>query len=125
MFSLRGRSPAKASTYFTFCIGFDRLVQDFGQFPGNVCWLFQILMKSLNDTHINDLKWKLQQLIFWVKGRASDFFQDWLAEVTHGAKHGGSFSEAYQTYRHLSSILYRNTDTLTADYTIILSKGAT
>ena len=25
--------------------------------------------------------------------RASDFFQDWWAEVTHGAKHDGSFSE--------------------------------
>ena len=24
--------------------------------------------------------------------RASDFFQDWRAEVTHGAKNGGSFS---------------------------------
>ena len=24
---------------------------------------------------------------------ASDFFQDWWAEVTHGAKVGGSFSE--------------------------------
>ena len=27
------------------------------------------------------------------KCRASDFFQDWWAEVTHGAKNGGSFSE--------------------------------
>ena len=27
------------------------------------------------------------------KGRASDFFQDWWAEVTHGAKNGGSFSK--------------------------------
>ena len=25
--------------------------------------------------------------------RASDFFQDWWAEVTHGTKNGGSFSE--------------------------------
>ena len=25
--------------------------------------------------------------------RASDFFQDWWAEVTHGAKNDGSFSE--------------------------------
>ena len=25
--------------------------------------------------------------------RASDFFQDWWAEVTHGAKNGGLFSE--------------------------------
>ena len=25
--------------------------------------------------------------------RASDFFQDWWAEVTNGAKNGGSFSE--------------------------------
>ena len=25
--------------------------------------------------------------------RASDFFQDWWAEVTHGAKKGGLFSE--------------------------------
>ena len=25
--------------------------------------------------------------------RASDFFQDWWAEMTHGAKNGGSFSE--------------------------------
>ena len=25
--------------------------------------------------------------------RASDFFQDWWVEVTHGAKNGGSFSE--------------------------------
>ena len=28
-----------------------------------------------------------------VKGRASDFFQDWWAEVTQVAKNGGSFSE--------------------------------
>ena len=27
------------------------------------------------------------------RSRASDFFQDWLARVTHAAKHGGSFSE--------------------------------
>ena len=26
-------------------------------------------------------------------GRASDFFQDWWAEATHGAKNSGSFSE--------------------------------
>ena len=25
--------------------------------------------------------------------RASDFIQNWWAEVTHGAKNGGSFSE--------------------------------
>ena len=25
--------------------------------------------------------------------RASDFFQDWWPEVSHGAKNGGSFSE--------------------------------
>ena len=25
--------------------------------------------------------------------KASNFFQDWWAEVTHGAKNGGSFSE--------------------------------
>ena len=25
--------------------------------------------------------------------KASDFFQDWWADVTHGAKNGGSFSE--------------------------------
>ena len=25
--------------------------------------------------------------------RASDFFQDWWAKVTHGAKNGGSFSK--------------------------------
>ena len=25
--------------------------------------------------------------------RASDFYQDWWAEVSHGAKNGGSFSE--------------------------------
>ena len=25
--------------------------------------------------------------------RASDFFQGWRAEVTHGAKNGGSFSQ--------------------------------
>ena len=25
--------------------------------------------------------------------RASDFFQDWWAKVTHGVKNGGSFSE--------------------------------
>ena len=30
---------------------------------------------------------------FHKKSRASDFFQDWWAEVTHGAKTGGSFSE--------------------------------
>ena len=38
----------------------------------------------------------LQQLIhLWLltMARASDFFQDWWAEVTHGAKKGGSFSE--------------------------------
>ena len=28
-----------------------------------------------------------------VQCRVSDFFQDWWAEVTHGAKNGGSFSE--------------------------------
>ena len=28
-----------------------------------------------------------------MRSRASDFFQDWWAEVTHGAKNGGSFSE--------------------------------
>ena len=45
--------------------------------------------------------------------RASDIFQVWWAEVTHGAKHGGSFlklwAQAYQTYSwHLGStcILY-------------------
>ena len=27
------------------------------------------------------------------EGRASDFFQDWWAEVTHGTKKGGSFYE--------------------------------
>ena len=27
------------------------------------------------------------------RSRASDFFQDWWAEMTHGAKNGGSFSE--------------------------------
>ena len=27
------------------------------------------------------------------RNRASDFFQDWWAEVTHGSKNGGSFSE--------------------------------
>ena len=38
-------------------------------------------------------------LLLWVKyssytlTRASDFFQDWWAEVTHGAKNNGSFSE--------------------------------
>ena len=38
------------------------------------------------------------------KSMASDYFQDWWSEVTHGAKNGGSFSEtigptsqAYQT----------------------------
>ena len=28
-----------------------------------------------------------------LRDRASDFFQDWRAEVTHGAKNGVSFSE--------------------------------
>ena len=32
-------------------------------------------------------------IIFGPKCRASDFFQDWWAEVTHEAKNGGSFSE--------------------------------
>ena len=31
--------------------------------------------------------------LYTIKSRASDFFQDWWAEVTHGAKNGGSFSE--------------------------------
>ena len=37
---------------------------------------------------------KSKKLLFLVKvrkGRASDFFQDWWAEVTHGAKMGGHF----------------------------------
>ena len=28
-----------------------------------------------------------------VVNRASDFFQEWWAKVTHGAKNGGSFSK--------------------------------
>ena len=28
-----------------------------------------------------------------IPSRASDFFKDWWAKVTHGAKNGGSFSE--------------------------------
>ena len=31
--------------------------------------------------------------LYKTKGRASDFFQDWWAEVTNGAKNGGSFSK--------------------------------
>ena len=52
--------------------------------------------------------------------RALDFFQDWWAKVTHGAKNGGSFSEimgpeGYQTNHswHFGSILYLHTDTYT------------
>ena len=33
---------------------------------------------------------KLQKIKYT---RASDFFQNWWAKVTHGAKNGGSFSE--------------------------------
>ena len=60
--------------------------------------------------------------------RASDFFQDLWAEVTHGAKNGGSLAQAYQTNhsRHLGGIIYLYTDTdtcmhiciMTADYTV-------
>ena len=58
--------------------------------------------------------------------RASDFFQDWWAEVTHGAKNGGSFSEMMGPSKLTTSILYLHTDTdtcmhiciLTADYTV-------
>ena len=31
------------------------------------------------------------------QSRASDFFQDWWAEMTHGANNGGSFSEMMGT----------------------------
>ena len=62
----------------------------------------------------------------------SFFFQDWWAEVTHGAKNGGHFlkwwAQVYQTNHswHLGCILYLHTDTdtcmhiciLTADYTV-------
>ena len=61
--------------------------------------------------------------------RASDFFQEWWAQVTHGAKKMVGYflkwwAQAYQTNRswHLGSILYLNIDTdtcmLTADYTV-------
>ena len=65
--------------------------------------------------------------------RASDFFQDWWAEVTHWAKNGGSFSymmdpriSTNQSWNLGYIILYLHTDTdtcmqiciLTADYTV-------
>ena len=35
------------------------------------------------------------------KYRASEFFQDWWAEVTHEAKNGGSFSEMMGSCKHI------------------------
>ena len=35
----------------------------------------------------------MRKLVLGLCDRASDFFQDWLAEVTHGTKNGLSFSE--------------------------------
>ena len=32
-------------------------------------------------------------MAFLLNCRASDFFQDWWAEVTHGTQNAGSFSE--------------------------------
>ena len=64
--------------------------------------------------------------------RASDFFQDWWAEVTHGAKLVGHFSEmmgpeGYQTNHswHLGSILYPHTDTDTCMHICILTDAYT
>ena len=83
--------------------------------------------KLLNDEHkgTDNKQWHC---------RASDFFQDWWAEVTHGAKKGGSFSEMMgpSISNKLTSVdilggilnLHTDTDTcmhiciLTADYTV-------
>ena len=64
--------------------------------------------------------------------RASDFYQDWWAEVTHGAKNDGSFSEMMgPSISNLTTVdiwvvyfTYTLTQTLvcicifTADYTV-------
>ena len=43
-------------------------------------------LNFLNPKH--DVKKRIS-----IISRSSDFFQDWWAKVTHGAKNGGSFSE--------------------------------
>ena len=62
--------------------------------------------------------------------RASDFFQDWWAEVTHGAKNGQSFSEmmgpqADQTNTVDIWVVYLHTDTDTFMHICILTAGYT
>ena len=60
------------------------------------------MSRSTKDNHLNK-QFKAHMSNAWVNVqnfqnpstiiRASDFFQDWWAKVTHGAKIGGSFSE--------------------------------
>ena len=50
--------------------------------------------RSRNSSYTTQLFTKLKfRHSCFIGCRASDFFQDWWAEVNHGAKHGGSFSE--------------------------------
>ena len=50
--------------------------------------------KDILDTDQHQLgKNEVRLLSMLARARASDFFQDWWAKVTHGAKNGGSFSE--------------------------------
>ena len=46
---------------------------------------------SVQDLHCLHMSHKKDARLILV--RASDFFQDWWVEVTHGAKNGGSLSE--------------------------------
>ena len=57
-------------------------------------WLTKTFFGNLQ---VKELDWGIFRLPYWFKVsqifRASDFFQDLWAEVTHGAKNGGSFCE--------------------------------
>ena len=65
-------------------------------------------------------KMKAATIKFLGEGQGFRLFSRFVGQnkVTHGAKNGGSFSETYQTFRYLGSILYLHTDTLTADHTV-------
>ena len=59
-----------------------------------VMFFFYITNMSLMQfTENNTAFGPVYEILILITYRASDFFQDWWAEVTHGAKNGGSFSE--------------------------------
>ena len=48
---------------------------------------------SFMENFIGLKRLMLDARFYGLEGRASDFFQDWWAKVTNGAKNCGSFSE--------------------------------